>query len=87
MSKDSKKSEDRPGPRGGGADKGAGKGGGKGGGTGAADEKPKRGLNKIPLYLREDLGMPDWLASSVVVIGGGLLMCIVLAILIQIFPG
>ncbi len=81
MSKDSKKSEARPGPR----DGGGGKGGGAG--KGAADEKPKRGLNKLPGYLRNDVGLHDWLASSVVIIAGGVLMCVLLAILIQVFPG
>ncbi|MFH2005942.1 MAG: hypothetical protein ABI333_05070 [bacterium] len=78
MSTDNEKSEARPGPRGGGAAKGA---------KGAADEKPKTGLNRLPGYLREDLGLPDWLASSAVIVAGGVLMCLLLVILIQIFPG
>ena len=67
-----------------GADKGRqrGKLAGK---PGAAE--PKRGINKIPRWLRNDVGLHDWIASSVVIIGGGVLMCLLVWFLALVWPG
>lgn len=52
----------------------------------SAAEKPERGLNKIPQWLTREKGMPDWLAGSVVVVAGGLLLTLLVWLLILIFP-
>ena len=79
MAKDDKKSGDEPVKRGQIANKG--KGGSK------PEAKPKRGLNKIPGWLRNDVGLHDWIASSVVIVGGGLALCLVVWILSVVWPG
>lgn len=76
MAKDDKKSTEEPKKRG-----QIAKGGSKPG------AKPKRGLNKIPSWLRNEVGLHDWIASSVVIIGGGLTMCLVVWILSVVWPG
>lgn len=48
--------------------------------------KPERGLNRIPQWLTRDKGLPDWLAGSVVVVAGGLLLTLLVWLLILIFP-
>ena len=59
----------------------------KAGQGGAATElTEKRGINRFPQWLTRDKGLPDWLAGTVVVIAGGLLMTAVVALLILIFP-
>ncbi len=73
MAKDDKKSEDKPRARG----KIAMRPG----------DKPKRGINKIPGYLRNEWGLHDWIASSVIIVGGGLAMTLVVWILSVVWPG
>ena len=73
MAKDDKKSNDKPTPRGKLASK-----------PGA---KPKRGLNKIPGWLRNDVGLHDLLASSAVIVGGGLAMTLLVWFLSVVWPG
>jgi hypothetical protein len=80
MSKDEKKSDGESRKRGQLSTKGAGKGG-------VAAPKPKRGINKIPGYLRNELGLHDFLASSVVIVGGGLSMTAVVLFLSLVWPG
>lgn len=82
MANDEKKSGDETRKRGQLADKGSGKGTGL-----AAGQKPKRGINKIPRYLRRELGLHDWIASSVVIVGGGLAMTLLVWILSVVWPG
>ena len=50
------------------------------------EEKPKNAINRIPGWLRTGLGLPDWLAGSVVVVAGGLLMSLLVLVLILVFP-
>jgi hypothetical protein len=52
-----------------------------------AGAKPKRGLNKIPYWLRHEVGLHDWIASSVVIVGGGLLLTLVVWLLSVVWPG
>jgi hypothetical protein len=82
MATDDKKSGDEPRKRGQVADKG--KAAPK---AGAKVAEPKRGLNKIPGWLRHDLGWHDWIASSVVIIGGGLALTLLVWILSVVWPG
>jgi len=82
MAKDEKKSGGETRKRGQIADKGEGKGAGP-----AAGKKPDRGINKIPRYLRHELGLHDWIASSVVIVGGGLAMTLLVWILSVFWPG
>ena len=53
---------------------------------GATEVQEKRGINRIPQWLTRDKGLPDWLAGTVVVIVGGLLLAGFLGLLIAIFP-
>lgn len=53
----------------------------------AAAKKPKRGINKIPGYLRNEVGLHDWIASSVVIVGGGLALTAVVWFLSVVWPG
>lgn len=82
MASDDKKSGGETRKRGQLADKG--KDAGKGG---AASAKPKRGINKIPRYLRRELGLHDWIASSVVIVGGGLALTLLVWFLSVVWPG
>ena len=74
------KQSDAPRKRGQLADKGKG-------GKDAASAKPPRGLNKFPGWLRHGLGLHDWLASSVVIIVGGLALTLLVWILSVAWPG
>ncbi len=58
----------------------------KGGEGGAKELKDKRGLNRIPQWLTQEKGLPDWLAGAVVVIAGGLLMTLFVFIMTQVWP-
>ena len=58
----------------------------KAGEGGATELKDKRGLNRIPQWLTQEKGLPDWLAGAVVVIGGGLLMTLFVFIMTQVWP-
>ena len=58
----------------------------KAGAGGATEVTEKRGLNRIPQWLTTDKGMPDWLAGTVVVIAGGLLLTGFVAILVAVWP-
>ena len=49
-------------------------------------EKSKSKFSSIPNYLREELHLPDWLAGTVVVVAGGLILTLVVFVLILIFP-
>ncbi len=62
------------------------KAGGGGGAQGAAEVTDKRGLNRIPQWLTQDKGLPDWLAGSVVVVGGGLALALVIWLLTVVWP-
>ncbi len=62
----------------------SGKGAGK---AGAVEKKPKRGINKIPGYLRNEVGLHDFLASSVVIVGGGLALTTLVWFLSVVWPG
>lgn len=88
MSKDEKKPDGESRKRGQLSSKGAGKGADKGAGKGGvAAPTPKRGINKIPGYLRNELGLHDFIASSVVIVGGGLAMTAVVLFLSVVWPG
>ena len=58
----------------------------KAGQKGTTEVATKRGLNQIPRWLTQEKGLPDWLAGSLVVIAGGLLIALLVWILILIFP-
>jgi hypothetical protein len=57
-----------------------------GGAQGAAEVTDKQGLNRIPQWLTQDKGLPDWLAGSVVVVGGGLILALVIWLLTVVWP-
>jgi len=82
MAKDNKKSDGETRKRGQIADKGKGDGKGP-----AVGKLPKRGINKIPGYLRHEVGLHDWIASSVVIVGGGLTMTALVWFLSAVWPG
>ncbi|MDY0001663.1 MAG: hypothetical protein RBU30_10240 [Polyangia bacterium] len=54
---------------------------------GAVETTGKRGLQRIPLWLTRDKGLPDWLAGSVVVVACGLLLMSFVWILVLVWPG
>ncbi len=88
MAKDEKQTDGEPRKRGQLSGQLSGKGAGKGSGKGGvADKKPKRGINKIPGYLRNDLGMHDLVASSVIIVGGGLALTTLVWFLSVVWPG
>ena len=58
----------------------------KAGKGGALEVKEQRGLNRIPQWLTEDKGLPDWLAGSVVVVACGLLLSLLVLILSAVWP-
>ncbi len=51
-----------------------------------SEEKPARGINKLPSYLRNELGLHDWIASSVVIVGGGLALTLLVWVLSVVWP-
>ena len=70
-------------------DRKKGEGGDKSPSKGAASKDPpkeKNAFNRIPKRLTEEFGLPDWLAGSLVIVAGGLLMVIFVYLLILIFP-
>jgi len=78
MAKDEKKSGDKTRKRGQLSSQGKGV---------VAEKKPKRGLNKFPGYLRNELGLHDFLASSVVIVCGGLALTGLVWFLSVVWPG
>ena len=54
----------------------------KAGKGGAVEVSPERGPNRIPKYLTQELGLPDWLAGSLVIVVGGLLLTLLVWLLI-----
>lgn len=58
----------------------------KAGKGGAVEVTEKRGLNRIPMWLTRDKGLPDWLAGSLVVVASGLLLSLLVLVLALIFP-
>jgi hypothetical protein len=47
---------------------------------------PKNAFNRIPQWLRQDKGLPDWLAGTVVVIVTGLGLAALISLLVLVFP-
>ena len=56
------------------------------GGASKDPPKKKNAFNRIPKRLTEEFGLPDWVAGSLVIVAGGLIMVIFVYLMILIFP-
>ena len=57
-------------------------------GTSPSNIRPEKsgGINGIPRWLRDEKGLPDLVAGSVVIVAGGILFTVLVGLLVVIFP-